>query len=255
MTKSKAILFGINYNRSTKGKLNGCINDVKNMGAYLKKHLKYDKVKTYTDEYSDYHVCTHRIIYKLYKLAIDTHRTDLRKVWIHFSGHGCSIKDYDNDEKDGMDECIVPADYKKAGVITDDILNSIFKYFHKDTKIICIFDCCHSGTIADLTYKFVKGICIRDNNNMKQCIADITLISGCMDYQTSADAYNVRGNHEFSGAMTSCLLMTLEFCRTSKKHNTLFIVNSLRQHLLNKKFSQRPQITSSKYIDEDTTLY
>ena len=43
---------------------------------------------------------------------------------LHFSGHGVSQKDNDAfaDEADGMDECLVPVDFKQEGVVRDDDL-------------------------------------------------------------------------------------------------------------------------------------
>ena len=37
----------------------------------------------------------------------------------------------------------------------------------------------------------------------------VLTLSGCMDDQTSADAFNVMGDGRYSGAMTSCLLKVL----------------------------------------------
>ena len=35
--------------------------------------------------------------------------------WLKPSGHGGQTKDLDGDEEDGMDETILPVDYKTAG--------------------------------------------------------------------------------------------------------------------------------------------
>ena len=48
------------------------------------------------------------------------------EVWIHYSGHGSHIKDMDGDEEDGFDEVLVPLDYDKNGVISDDFINKYF---------------------------------------------------------------------------------------------------------------------------------
>ena len=244
--KSKAILFGINYQRDSNARLRGCANDVHNMAKYLKNTAKYESVKVYTDEYDDYKVKGQSIVNSFYKLALDSHRYKLEKAWIHFSGHGCYINDYNGDERDGKDECILPVDYNYCGVIHDDLIKRILRYFHPDTKVVCVFDCCHSGTIGDLRYRYLdrNNWCIENDNS--KCRADVILISGCLDRQTSADAYNVRGRWEFSGAMTSCLLMAME-----KSTNIMDIMDSLRTTLKNKKFTQIPQITSSRIINAD----
>ena len=130
---SKAVLFGINYIKTPSARLKGCVNDVNNMAHYLSNKEEYDIVKVYTDEKNEYKTRANAIINTVYKLAIDSHRYKLKRVWIHFSGHGCGIMDRNKDESDGRDECIVPSDFKRSGVITDDLIKRVLRYFNKNT--------------------------------------------------------------------------------------------------------------------------
>lgn len=247
--KSKAVLFGINYYGNKDALLRGCVNDVHNMAGYLKDKAKYDSIKIYTDQFDNHKVTGQSIINSLYKLALDSHRYRLERAWIHFSGHGCGIRDYDGDEKDGRDECILPVDYQNCGVIHDDYIKHILRYFHPDTKVTCVFDCCHSGTIGDLHYRYLDRSNWRIENERSKCRADVLLVSGCMDHQTSADAYNVRGHREFSGAMTSCLLTALE-----QSTKVMDVMDRLKAELRRKRFTQIPQISSSKVITDESVL-
>ena len=250
--KSKAILFGINYIHTPSARLRGCANDVKNMSEYLKTSAKYDVVETYTDE-DDYQSVTARNICRgIYNLAIQSHRHKLERVWIHFSGHGTSIRDTNRDEVDGKDECILPSDFKRAGVISDDRIKQLLNMFWKDTKVVCIFDCCHSGTIGDLTYKYESRKEPSIQNTKTTCKSKVIMLSGCKDNQTSADAYNVNRKHTFSGAMTSCMLLAL---RNHKNPKVLDIVDDLRSFLRSKRFSQIPQLTSSFVVDDLCELH
>jgi hypothetical protein len=253
--KSKAVLFGINYNSTPASRLRGCIHDVENIATFLEDTAKYDIVKTYTDKNNDIKVTGNHIINTIYKLAIESHRLNLERVWIHYSGHGCSIKDRDGDEIDGKDECIVPADYAYNGVITDDLIKKVLRYFNKNTKVTCVFDCCHSGTIGDLKYKHTynpldKKLISEEENKDSKCKSNILLLSGCMDSQTSADAYNVRGMRQFSGAMTSCLLSAM-----LKSSNVLSVLEIVTELLQQKRFTQIPQLTSSFSVDHNTNIY
>ena len=209
MVKSKAVLFGINYVRTPSARLRGCVNDVKNVAKYLKDSEQYDDVRVYSDEDDETKTRGQHIVNTLYKLSVQSHVEHLEKVWIHFSGHGTHIQDTSGDEQDGQDECIVPSDFKYSGIIRDDTIKSILKMFNKDTNITCIFDCCHSGTIGDLKYLYKNGKPVIENTGSK-CQANVCMISGCMDKQTSADAFNVQGKRQYSGAMTSCLLNALK---------------------------------------------
>lgn len=251
--KSKAILFGINYVNSPSSQLRGCVNDVNNMGDFLKKKCGYDSVSIFTDEKDETKTRAFAIMNSIYALALDSHRFKLKRAWIHFSGHGCSIKDVDGDEVDGKDECIVPSDYEKVGVIPDDALKSALRSFHKNTKVTCVFDCCHSGSICDLTYTYnpQDRTCEKSTtNSVLACKAQIILLSGCMDAQTSADAYNVRGKREYSGAMTSCLLSVLE-----KEKKVLSVIDCLNTLLKEKQFEQKPELTSSFQVEKDYELF
>lgn len=78
---------------------------------------------------------------------MESHKLNLEFVWIHFIGHGYSISD-----KDDEYECIMPADYKENGIITEEMIKHVVKYFNKNTKVTCIFDCCRSGSICDVMY-------------------------------------------------------------------------------------------------------
>lgn len=245
---SKAVLFGINYIHSPQSvQLRGCINDVHNMAQYLSNTEMYDVVKVYTDEKNEYRTRANSIINTMYKLAIDSHRYKLKKVWIHFSGHGCRIWDKNNDETDRRDECIMPSDYQRSGLITDDLIKRVLRYFNKDTKVTCVFDCCHSGTVCDLKYIYKGTIRTPYHTSKKsKCQANICSISGCMDHQTSADAYNVQGIYQFSGAMTSCLLLALK--EDKRIFNT---IDRLRDILRQKGFHNQYPLLSSSFIVSD----
>ncbi|THH32080.1 hypothetical protein EUX98_g2116 [Antrodiella citrinella] len=77
-----------------------------------------------------------------------------------FSGHGGQVPDLDGDEElDGLDEVIWPMDievkqgddqYQKNYILDDDIRRILVDSLPPDTSLVMLFDCCHSGTAADL---------------------------------------------------------------------------------------------------------
>jgi len=76
-------------------------------------------------------------------------------VYLHYSGHGVSVPDQNGDEADGKDETLVPVDYQTKGIIRDDDLVKILvKPMQAGVFVTSLMDCCHSGTILDLPYKF-----------------------------------------------------------------------------------------------------
>ena len=54
-----------------------------------------------------------------------------------------------------MDETLVPLDYQQAGMIRDDdLFDLIIKPMPDGVHLVCLMDCCHSGSVLDLPYIF-----------------------------------------------------------------------------------------------------
>lgn len=249
MGTSKALLFGINY-VGTESALRGCANDVMNMGQFLREFGGFDDIQIYTDESDPSQVTGDAIYRHLERLARESAQGRVDRVWIHYSGHGGQVRDWSGDERDNMDECILPVDFAQRDVITDDSIKRILRMFHPDTKVTCVFDCCHSGTICDLKYNYESCHKTCVNSFADPCKADVCVISGCMDKQTSADAYNVRGRHTFSGAMTSCLLDVMRY-----ETKSILVFKELNTKLRYKGFEQVAQMSSSSDLDIAHTIY
>jgi hypothetical protein len=150
-TKVAAVLIGINY-LGTNNQLGGCINDVLNMRAQILRDYPQAKITLLTDRTQ----ATARIsqgeptrenILTAYKELVSS---DAELLFEHYSGHGTQVRDTSGDEPDGLDEAICPIDFQTAGMITDDEIKAILMKVPKDKTLIGVFDCCHSGSIADL---------------------------------------------------------------------------------------------------------
>ena len=254
--KKHAILFGLNYDKTPESKLRGCINDVNNMKMLLEsKAYGFDDVRVFTDNDSNNRTTACGFLQEINNLANRSWKEELDVAWIHYSGHGCSVKDWTNDELDGKDECVVPSDYKRAGVVSDDYIKNVLRNFNPRTKVICIFDCCHSGTIGDLKYRYLNESTPQEENRGKACDSKIILISGCMDSQTSADAFNVNNMKKYSGAMTSCLIQSLQQLGHKPEQTSVYkLLERLRINLKEKRFSQIPQLCASFMVSPSDVL-
>ena len=72
-----------------------------------------------------------------------------------WAGHGSRVRDQDGDEDDGYDETLVPVDFQRNGQIRDDdIFKILVKPLRAGVTMTCLMDCCHSGTVLDLPYRF-----------------------------------------------------------------------------------------------------
>jgi len=215
------------------------------------------------------------------------------RLLFHYSGHGTQVPDTSGDEIDGMDEAIVPLDYQTKGLIVDDDLHSILvKSLRRGIRLTAIFDSCHSGSALDLPFVYqpsgayksagisrteFSGEVLKsflsnpitaiqsfsamyaknrearkiEEKNMVDLSspADVIMISGCRDEQTSGDA---KLSDESSGVMSYALRFTLQ----NKPEPTLIeLLNDMRDFIMEKKFPQIPQMSTSHEIDPEAKFY
>eukprot|EP01063_Lacrimia_lanifica_P023189 TRINITY_DN30676_c0_g1_i1.p1 TRINITY_DN30676_c0_g1~~TRINITY_DN30676_c0_g1_i1.p1 ORF type:complete len:365 (+),score=91.37 TRINITY_DN30676_c0_g1_i1:51-1145(+) len=165
----KALLVGINYVNHKRGVLSGCINDVISMKTYIETQGFNESEATMRVLVDDHNDAKLREHVRGVKPRQPTKREILDGIrWLvsgakdgdclffHYSGHGGQQEDKDGDEEDGMDETLIPEDYNSgAGVITDDeLFEALVLPLPKGCRLVCVMDCCHSGTILDLPYLF-----------------------------------------------------------------------------------------------------
>lgn len=246
MMKSKAVLFGLNYEHIPNATLRGCVNDVINLRNFI-----VNDINISCDFYTSENETSYdNIIKTLYQLAISSYKDDLDFAFISYSGHGSHIKDENGDERDGMDEGLVPSDYNKKGLIIDDILQDIISSFNPKTKIVIVCDACHSGTMIDIKYRWLSRTSVTLENIACKIDSRVMYISGCMDHQTSADAYNVQNMKKYTGALTSCLLISLH-----KSNNIFDVIDETRTLLQTKGFEQYPCLSSTYNLYKDSNIF
>lgn len=75
-------------------------------------------------------------------------------VWF-WAGHGINVPDNEDEEKDGLDQAFVTPDMngrltERALLVDDDFAKALDTFVPLGVRILCICDCCHSGTICDI---------------------------------------------------------------------------------------------------------
>ena len=256
-----ALLIGCEYvtyeKKGTMKRLPGCHMDIKMAQKMLMEHYGYAKSDfiILSDETSSYPLQPTRdiILQKLKWIAEQCHRRPtLTQVVIYYSGHGTQTPDKNGDEEDGMDECLVPSDFMEQGLIIDDMFfDCIWSKLPLSVKVTCIFDCCNSGTIFDLPYRYDGKLFRRDEKVTPQKLSTplplIVTVSGCHDPQTSASAYKLERNIDWEGAMSYALREVL------KRHSysptpVSTLIDEMRTLLAQLKFSQIPQLGTSREV-------
>lgn len=251
MTK-KALLIGINYldyGNDSVPKLNGCINDIVEISKMLMDAYNYKRediimLRDDTDDASK-KPTGKNIMDAFNKLKNET--TSLDEIWIHYSGHGSFMRDSNSDERDGKDEMIIPSDFHN-GVITDDFLFDVLNQIPCVTFIT--MDCCHSGTICDLTYSFRNDVIRNGKTYYRRQIEkrvrmrnkNIYMLSGSRDDQYAMDGFNYEKNIAM-GAFTHVLTEGLR--HFNHNINLLQLHKSLIDTLKYYGFSQRCVLSSS----------
>lgn len=284
--RRKALLIGINY-FGQRGQLRGCINDARNMAAYLAEHFGYkreDMVILTDDQQNPMSQPTKQnLLRAMHWLVKDARPND--SLFFHYSGHGGQTKDLDGDEPDGYDEVIYPVDFRRVGHITDDEMHRIMvRPLQAGVRLTAIFDSCHSGTALDLPYIYsTQGILKEPNlakeagqgllgvissysqgdlggvaNNImgffkkatsgedahnralatKTSAADVIMLSGSKDDQTSADATIAS---QATGAMSWAFITAL---KKKPQQSYVQLLNSIRDEL-STRYTQKPQLSCS----------
>ncbi len=241
----KGLLVGSNY-PGTPYPLQGCLNDVNFMREKLNS-LAYSQVTLLSDG-SQTKPTRGNVINNLLNLLATSRSGDI--LFFGYSGHGFYIFDKSGDERDRRDEVIVCSDQL---YISDDELKQIIDQNLKpNTKLFCVMDACHSGSLLDLKYQWLDSSNMDKltiNNKQKETKGQVILISGCMDSQTSVDALI---NNTFRGAMLWSFLQVYE-----KNPNISYkdLLLQMRNVLKANKFSQTPQLSSGQNLDINSKLF
>jgi len=152
--KKRAVIIGINYVGQS-GELSGCQNDALNMADYINNIHGFDdrNITLLIDDGNNVDPTKANILKAYSEIAKNSKSGDV--VFLHFAGHGEKVTDDGRDESDGNDETLIPLDFKTAGRIRDDdLLKNLVMKFKSGVFVTSIMDCCHSGTVLDLPYKF-----------------------------------------------------------------------------------------------------
>jgi regulator of replication initiation timing len=237
MSTKRALLIGANY--SGANQLYGCIFDIIQMKSVLLDVYGFQpsEIITLRDDDPSHMPTKARILQELVALV----QSKVQTVFIQYSGHGTNITDMNKDEKDGVDECIVPCDYAKFGIISDDELNAALKGLVSTG--LAVFDCCRSGTILDLPYETVNATSTAVTKGGLYCFA------GCLDNQLASETFaDVPGLPQ--GAMTDAFITVLRKLKFFPTMSVLF--DNLKQELKGNGFDQIPQLTSNIEVTHAT---
>ena len=283
-----ALLVGINYNNNPSAALNGCYNDIVNVGQYLRLNLGYatDAITLLTDgnrstitagaaTASALPPTRQNILAGMAALVAGMVAGD--EAVFHFSGHGTLVRDTNGDEVTGLDSCLCPLDYNApasagGGIITDDELRALLvNKVPRGARLYVILDCCHNGTGCDVRFKYEDfSVLLRPpsartealwrtqqkafaNGKYTDTAGEVFMISGSRDEQTSADAYI---NNAFAGALTYAVFAILRSNQaTIRTYSWSSLLRDLRHFMRANKYSQVPQLMTGQLISPARAVF
>lgn len=271
---NRALLVGINKYPSPNA-LNGCVNDVTDMSAFLisKCNFRHSDIRLLTDE----RATAAGIRGRLGWLLSGIRKGD--RIFFHYSGHGARVATRNpQGQTDRYDEVICPVDFNfddPNTMIRDKDFVRLFQNVPDGVEFVWVSDSCFSGGltkameampphVADYRRKTIvipADIQWRNQTAEEEKIHPLTmkgaaqqlnvaLVSGCTATQESADAYI---NNRFNGALTYYLLTVLK--GTGGLTSTLTtIVKDVVKDLSDAKFTQRPELLGNKAIGKKPFL-
>lgn len=210
---------GVGINSYSNAPLNGCVNDIEDVFGLLTAKYRFkqgDSMRLLCDS----RATKKEIMNRLAWLVSVAKPGDV--CLFNYSGHGAQLPNRKvTGEVDGIDECLCPVDFDwSTNYIIDDQLGQIADSISKKGALpIFLIDACHSGTILrDMPKKIKKyirnrlmpipvDIRARIKSDIKHktlastlaANSNAILIAGCLEGQTSADAY-FKGR--YNGALT-----------------------------------------------------
>jgi len=241
----KALLIGINY-KGTQNELYGCINDVNCIKERISKN-GFTNINIMTDLTSK-KATRDNILLEFKNLLSNSQAGDL--LFFLYSGHGSYDIDKNGDENTGYDQLIVPCDLKP--IVDDELKTIIQKNLKANVTLFAMFDSCFSGSVLDLRYQYMDSLNYdnySENNKELETLGNVFMISGCSDYQTSADAVI---NNKANGAMTWSLLESLN---QKPNCNWRELIKTMRDLLKNSEYDQIPQFSSGTFANIDTSVF
>jgi metacaspase-1 len=226
----RALLIGVNEYAILGANLRGCVNDVHNVAGALTDLYGFasSDITLLVDEQA-----TRAAMAQGIAALVDTAAPG-DVLYLHYSGHGSNVPDTNGDEvTDHRDEILCPHDLDWNDPLTDDWLRSTFDRLDPAASLTVVMDCCHSGSNTreprlpggpepEVVSRFLpnpddaeaggeltgtpRRRSRRDTGNVHEVDITETLLSGCRDDQTSADAHIDGG---YSGALTYYLVKAM----------------------------------------------
>ncbi|KAF8913510.1 caspase domain-containing protein [Mucidula mucida] len=178
LPKKRALLIGINYapaqgtnsaSTGSSGELKGPHVDVSKMKDLVMNvyHYSPDDIVTLIDDGGEprYQPTRENILREVDNLVRDAKSGD--HFFFHYSGHAEQVRNDDNTEEDGLDECLLPTgatgnakDDERLMIRDNDLRTRLVDRLPPGSQLVAIFDACHSATLLDLEHSHCNRVVV-----------------------------------------------------------------------------------------------
>jgi hypothetical protein len=237
---------GLNYISQPENRLTSCWTDIDLLyDALAKRYGTFTKTWLLTDKRSvpQSELPTYSVVKNAWSAMITDMKTmpptETAHVFFMYSGHGSFRLTTDPTELDGQSECIVLLD---QFLYDYDIMGKFLKPLGANVKVFIVFDSCNSGSAANLPWTFNPLSNTVNQSSMDLDVAaDIVMISGCRDEQTSAAGATSRD-------ASACTRVLIEALKEFAPHTAPVtdLTMKLRRKLTESEDTQIPQLSMSK---------
>ena len=242
----KAVVIGINYLGTSK-ELKGCINDAMAIYTFLLENYPITKkdIRLLTDE-TDIKPTMRNI-----KSAMMWLSNSSSTSFLSYSGHGSQEYDSSSEEEDDKDERIMALD---GSINDDEIQTYLFSELKHGSRLFCLFDCCHSGTMLDLDrleFTFSDGVkgCFCKKKKVSKKGIDVICFGGCTDKDKSYEA-TFREEKSKRGVFSYYFLKFLD----DENITYTELIDLLQETLSKRKSVQFPQLSCSGKINKNSVV-
>ncbi len=263
----RAVLIGINRYAQPGSDLRGCVNDVHNVSGVLTDLFGFasEDITVLVDAQATQAAMKSAIS----DLVSSGEPGDV--LLLHYSGHGSHVRDRSGDEPDGRDEVLCPHDMSWDDPFLDDWLRIALDELRDGVSLTAVMDCCHSGSNTrvflppdapvvprylpnpnlragtedlDESARAARGPdAVRNRSAHRRGAGDVhvvnlteSLLTGCRDTQTSADAYI---DDDYHGALTYHLVKALRELGPEASYRQ---VHERTLEMLRGRYDQVPQL-------------
>lgn len=249
MKNARAVLFGISYEHFNEDLyLPGCCNDTFHLLGYLvnKRDYPLERIAIITDVGPTFNLARRSgILYVLEEFAKQTKEEKSDEVFISMSCHAVrTIGD-----RGQTVSAILPIDCRSGGWIDSGTINRKLNKINPETKVICSFDCCHSGSLAQLRYEYTydrdsKEVRFREIDEGLPMIPHVYTISACRDDEEANDIEGF-AYESYSGVLSSLLIRALSELPSPTVSDVFLYIHG---HLHSLGIDQSPVLHSSRPV-------